>query len=179
MRRIRAGVARKGEWMADDAVVQQVRNDYLQATRWIHDHMLAGWSHQWQVAPRYLSGKYLKRFQTILTQHRATQQQFVGVLRADHQIVIRHFSENGESCLVVDYQAQRRMATYDVHTGERVQTQDLGDGALVYRMIYDLDAGRWKIAEFVQELPAGWGKGQRSRRIRELAVLPTSIGRDN
>ena len=180
MRRVPAGLARAPEWMAPDEVVEQVRADYLSSLRWMHDHMLSAWQYQMANAPTYLSGGFLKRHHAILTQNRSIgEPRGVGILRADHQVLVRHFSEDGERCLVVDQQAQRRMATYDPRSHERVQTQDLGDGAVVYLMRYDLIDRRWKIDEFVQELPPGWGGHIPSRRIRELATLPTSVGRDN
>jgi hypothetical protein len=180
MRRVPAGVARTSEWMAPDEVVEQVRADYLTALRWMHDHMLSASHYQLANAPTYLNGAYLKRYQAIVTQNRAIgAPRGVGILRADHQVFVRQFSEDGEHCLVIDQQEQRRMATYDPRSHERVHTQDLGDGAVVYSMHYDLIDRRWKIDEFVQELPPGWGGHIPSRRIRELATLPTSIGRDN
>ena len=180
MRRLHAGVARKAEWMAPDEVVAQVRSDYLSASRWLHDTVLSGWSQQWSTAPLYLSGPLLKRFQTVLMQHQnARGPRVIGVLRADHQVAIRCFSEDGEHCLVVDQQSQRRMATYDLRRHVRVLTQDLGDGAVVYGMTYDAVDRRWKVSEFVQELPMGWTRLRSSKRIRELAAIPTTVGRDN
>jgi hypothetical protein len=55
----------------------------------------------------------------------------------------------------------------------------MGDGAVVYAMQYDPADGCWKIDEFVQELPQGWGRGKHARRIRELTRIPAAIGRDN
>lgn len=180
MRRLQAGVGRKGEWMAPDEVVEGVRGDYLAAMRWLQEHGLAPWQYRWRVAPTYLSGPYLRRFQAILTQQdRKGAPAVAGVLRADHQLTVRHFSEDGETCLVVDQQTQRRMATYDRRTQDRVTTQDLGDGALVFRMRYDGVERRWKIDDFVQELPQGWGQHATTRRIRELPALPTVLGRDH
>ncbi len=180
MRRVRAGVARKAEWMAPEDVVDKVRADYLTAMRWLSDNVLSSWQQQWMLAPYYMSGLYLKRFQTLVTQYRAGRMpRAVGVLRADHQVTIRSFSEDGERCLVVDRQTLRRMATYDSRSHARIMTQDLGDGAVVYQMRYDAADGRWKLDEFVQELPAGWGKHGAGTPIRELAALPTLIGRDN
>jgi hypothetical protein len=180
MRRVRAGVARRAEWMAPDDVVMQVRADYLAATQWLHDHMLSPWAHQWASAPMHLSGAFLKRYQTILMYHRSKgQPRFIGVLRADHDVTVRQFSPDGERCLVVDSQSQRRMASYDSRTHARVVTQDMGDGALVYQMVYDVKDRRWKIDEFVQELPVGWGKHGKLRRIREFTAMPLTVGRDN
>lgn len=178
MRRIRAGVASKAEWMAPDDVVDCVREDYLAAVRWMGDNMLASWPHQWSGALNYLSGPYLKRFRMGTPFLSGERSRAVGILRADHQVTVRCFSEDGESCLVIDHQSQRRMATYDARTHERVMTQDLGDGALVYGMRYDVESGRWKIHDFIQELPPGWGEQPRGR-IREMTALPSTLGRDN
>lgn len=177
MRRIRAGVARKGEWMASDDVIEQVKTDYLAAVRFLHDHVLQ--ARACRQAAQYLSGSYLKRHETIRANWRERQPVCLGVLRADHHLTVRHFSETGDTCLLVDQQTQRRMASYDAKTHTRITTQDLGDGVLVYRMVYDVAAGRWKIDEFIQELPTGWSKRRPSHRIRELSVMPPAIGRDH
>ncbi len=176
MRRLRTGVARKAEWMAPDEVVHQVCAHYLEASTWLQDNMLSSWAQQWSVAPHYLSGSYLRRHQNLLLAHREIKGlQLTGILRADHNIEIRQFSENGDFCLVVDHQTQRRMATYNRKTQERSITQDLGDGVVIYVMLYDDKDQRWKIGNFVQELPSGW----RSRPIiEEHATLPDAIGRD-
>lgn len=180
MRRTNPTAARKAEWMAPDEVVDKVRSDYLTAMRWLGDNVLASWQQQWMLAPYYMSGLYLKRFQTLVTQYRAGRSpRAIGVLRADHQVTVRCFSDDGERCYVVDRQTLRRMATYDSRTRERVMTQDLGDGAVVYAMRFDAADGRWKLDEFVQEMPPGWGQSIGRARIREFAATPTPIGRDN
>jgi uncharacterized protein (DUF427 family) len=94
----------------------------------------------------YLSGKQLQRHQTIVQQYRiAAEPQIVSVLRADHRVYVRHFSEDAERCLVIDQQTQRRMATYDYERQSRLHTQDLGESTLVVEMLYDLRNRRWKI----------------------------------
>lgn len=180
MRRVQKGSARKAEWMAPEDVVDKVRSDYMTATRWLSDNVLSSWQQQWMLAPYYMSGLYLKRFQTLVTQYRAGRMpRAIGVLRADHLVTVRAFSADGERCIVIDRQALRRMATYDSRTHERVMTQDLGDGVVVYQMRFDAADGRWKLDEFLQELPAGWGTHSGRAHIRELAALPTPIGRDD
>ncbi len=168
--------AHKAEWMAPDDVVQQVREHYLEAINWLNDSMLLTWTQQWSVAPAYLSGSYLRRYRNLMLSQRDNRGVFVsGVLRADHVVEVRQFSENGGFCLVIDWQEQRRMATYNRKTHERLHTQDLGDGTVVYAMLYDAREERWKIGGFIQELPTGW----RSRsKIQELSTLPSEIGRD-
>ncbi len=176
MRRLHAGTARKLEWMAPDHVIELVRAHYLEAVTWLQDSMLTPWAQQWAVAPYYLSGSYLRRHHNLLLAHREVQGlHLTGVLRADHQVEVRQFSEIGDFCVVIDYQTQRRMATYNRKTRERGITQDLGDGAVIYAMIYDHKDQRWKIGSYVQELPSSW----RSHPIiEEQATLPNAIGRD-
>ena len=176
MRRLRASIAHKAEWMAPDDVVERVRSEYLEAINWLNESVLAAWSQQWSAAPDYLTGSYLRRYRNLLLSQRdAKGVQLTGVLRADHVVEVRQFSENGAFCLIIDRQSQRRMATYNRRTLERLHTQDLGDGSVVYAMLYDAKDQRWKIGAFIQELPVGW----RTRSIvQELTTLPGAIGRD-
>lgn len=175
MRRLRAGAAQKPEWMAPDDVVQQVRAHYLDATHWLNDSMLMSWAQQWAGAPQHLSGSFLKRFRNLLlTQRDAKGTQLTGVLRADHTIEVREFSENGGFCLVIDQQTERRMATYNRKNHQRLHTQDLGDGVVVYAMLYDAADGRWKIGGFLQELPMDW----RAHATTQFPHVPGNIGRD-
>lgn len=175
--RINAG-ARRAEWMAPDEVVQAVLHDYMSVMRWLPESGLKDWSTQWAGAPDYLSGLCLKRHQEVLKQYRMGRPpRYTGVLRCVHRPQVRHFSEDGERCLIVDHQTSRRMATYDYWSHVRLNTQDLGDGTLVYEMAYDKQARRWKLDRFIQELPAGWQKS--SGRLQLLSVLPPSAGRDN
>ncbi len=163
--------------MAPEEVVQQVRHHYFEAVNWLHDSTFASWAAQWSEAPTYLHGTFLKRQQqTLLTARDSHGPQIVAVLRCDHTIEVRHFNQYGDDCLVVDHQVGRRMATYNRETQERVHTQDLGDGAVVYRMHYDSRLRRWKIDQFIQELPAGWGTAR--KRLRETSDMPTNFGRD-
>ena len=112
---------------------------------------------------------------------RAGAPMFVGVLRSDHRLEVRRFSEDGERCLLVDHQTQRRMATYHTRTGQRAVTQDLGDATVVYSMIYDPSDVRWKIDAFVQELPAGWERRRNAKSLVEVDELSPrdSSGRDS
>ncbi|NWF68179.1 MAG: hypothetical protein HXY40_03760 [Chloroflexi bacterium] len=176
--RVHAGVAGKAEWMAPEKVVEEVRRDYLAAVNWLQESVLGQWMPQWNAAPTFLSGAFLRRYQMILMDYRTNgQPRCVGILRADHFVEVRHFSEDGQRCLVIDRQSVRRMATYDARTHTRLHTQDLGDGTLVYQMVYDSGTRRWKIENFIQELPTGWGS--HNRRIRLLSALPAAIGRDH
>ncbi|MBZ0298220.1 MAG: hypothetical protein K8J31_00680 [Anaerolineae bacterium] len=158
----------------------QIRSDYLGALDWLHDSALKNWTHQWTYAPLYLSGVYLKRHQHILQQRRKSRApRCVGVLRADHLVEVGCFSDDGDRCLVIDSQTQRRMATYELATRARLHTQDFGSCTLVYQMVYDARSQRWKIDAFIQQLPVGWGNPKVNPRIKVLNDLPTPAGRDN
>jgi hypothetical protein len=177
MRQLRA--AQVTEWMAPDEVVELVRAHYLDAVTWLMDTSLASWAQQWAQAPTRLSGASLKRQRRLILNERSGKGlQFVGVVRADHVVEVRQFSETGSFCLVIDYQSQRRIATYNRKTRERLHTQDLGDGILVYAMRYDAIDQRWKIDSFVQELPPGW---RGNPLLQEFTILPgtlRTVGRD-
>jgi hypothetical protein len=176
MRRVNAGVAHQAEWMAPETVVQQVRAHYLEAVNWLHESASLSWAQQWSAASDYLGGAYLRRYRNLLLTQRDNRiVQFSGVLRADHVVEARQFSQSGGTCLIIDQQSQRRMATYNRRTQERLHTQDLGDGAVVYLMLYDAKDSRWKIGSLVQELPAGW----RTRPLIQETILPGTIGRDD
>ncbi len=163
------------EWIALDTVVSQVCSDYLKAQEWLQDSALKDWVHRWTYAPLYLSGGYLRRYQQELRRERRQgAPDCTGVLRVAHQVTARHFSEDGERCLVIDHQTQRRMATYSTRSRERLHTQDVGECAMVYQMIYDARNRRWKIDSFVQQLPSGWDNPKLSQRIVLQAHLPAA-----
>ncbi len=165
------------EWMAPDEVVEQAHGDYMRAQEWLGESQLWARGQQLHMAAYYLVGEALKRYQMALMQQGKAR--FIGVLRADHAVEVRHFSEDGDRCLLVDFQSGRRMATYNAHTRERLLTQDMGSGAVVYQMLYDMRDRRWKMERFVQELPAGWERRQPSRLLQEFTQIPLAIGRDN
>lgn len=177
MRQLRA--AQVTEWMAPDEVVELVRAHYMDAVTWLMDTSLASWAQQWAQAPTRLSGASLKRQRRLILNERSGKGlQFVGVVRADHVVEVRQFSETGSFCLVIDYQSQRRIATYNRKTRERLHTQDLGDGIVVYAMRYDAIDQRWKIDSFIQELPPGW---RGNPLLQEFTILPgtlSTVGRD-
>lgn len=166
--------------MTPEAVVNQVRSDYLTAINWLHNSPLLERSRQWAMSVVYLDGAFLKRYQRIVVLNQsAAEPSVLNVLRADHQVQVRHFSEDGGRCLVIDTQTQRRMATYHAQSRERLHTQDLGECSQVYQMVYDTAGRRWKIASFIQELPGGWNPLRSTRHIHLLSSLATSSGRDN
>ena len=99
-------------------------------------------------------------------------------MTARHHLQVRHFSADGCRCIVVDCQTERRLESRQLIDRGWTLAQDLGDGALVFQMCYDTSARRWKIEQFIQELPAGWLNRADVGRVRLLSQLPTTIGRD-
>lgn len=173
MRRVTESATHPYEWMAPDDVVRFVRRQYLESIEWVN-HV----ERDSRYAPRFVTGAMLVRIgQGIWT--RSTAPLFVGILRSDHRLEVRRFSEDGERCLILDHQTQRRMATYHTRTGQRAATQDLGDATLVYSMVYDSSDGRWKIDAFVQELPTGWERRRSAKLIVDVDQLAPHGGRDS
>lgn len=179
MRRVPTGDDQLPEWMAPDDVVRGVKTHYLEAIGWLHDSAVRSWTRQWEMAARFFSGDRLKQYHDSLLELRAQgEPQVIGILRADHIVDVRRFSWDGERCLVIDRQTQRRMATYHPVTHERVHTQDLGSGITVCAMLYHLQDRRWKIDAFVQDLPSGWSQRHMTIRIQEYPRLPNARWRD-
>src|SRR5258706_825847 len=157
LKRLHPGVSGKAEWMAPDDIVRSVELDYMEAQRWMTEVLLSGYTRYIREASDYFIGNYLKAQQRhAVLQMRKRGPRLIGILRAHHYVRVRHFSDDGLSCLLVDHQTERRMATYDYWHLRRLHTQDLGEGAYVYRMIYDRAAKHWKIEELIQQLPSGW-----------------------
>jgi hypothetical protein len=180
MKRINAGSRDQAEWMAPEMVIDQVRDAYLKAMAWLPESQMLSWSEQWSKAPGHFSGEYLKAHQKILKHQSANHpQKYVGILRCVHDVTVRNFSEDGERCLVIDHQTERRMATYNTRSQERMNTQDLGEGTLVYQMAYDKHAKCWKIDRFIQQLPVGWQSKGKSPRMLVRTTLPPVTGRDH
>jgi hypothetical protein len=176
MRRVPAGERGQAEWMAGAAVVARVQADYRDALGWLQDMAFA--TPNPHRASTYLCEAALTRYRDIAAQ-RDGDERFVGVLRAEHVLEVRRFSEDGVRCLVLDHQTNRQMATYDRITAARVGTQALDDVVRVVAMAYDRDTERWKIADDVQQLPVGWTDGA-MRRWYQTQVDPlTSVGRDS
>ncbi|MCA9916009.1 MAG: hypothetical protein H6671_14155 [Anaerolineaceae bacterium] len=166
--------------MAPDSTVEQVQIDYLAAMEWLQDSLLQAWPRPLASAPIYLAGQYLRHYQHIMTQYQGRRSYcFVGVLRCDHQVQVKAFADDRRTCVVIDFQTQRRMATYDYQTRERLHTQYLPDGVTVYKMVYDDRGARWKIAALIQELPLGWENKSVLQEMSVIPDFPTTIGRDN
>jgi hypothetical protein len=177
LRRLHAGVMNKAEWMAEDRVVDAVITDYLDAHHWMAEALFSGYVRFLHEAPLYLSGTFLKQqHDSVKTKIQQRSPRLIGVLRAHHHVRVRHFAEDGLSCLVIDSQSEQRMATYDYWEHQRLHTQDLGERTYVYRMVYDAKACRWKIEAFIQQLPMGWDASTSAIRLEDH--LPEVSGRD-
>ena len=173
LRRLHAGVAQKAEWIAPDDVVEQVRHDYRHIVEWLESAPFL--DHPRHHASEYLTENYLRRYHRLTS----TPARFTGVLIAKHTILVRRFSDDGMECLVIDCQTERQILTYDERDSVLLTSQSLEAGTLVCRMVYDSLLRRWKLAAIIQELPAGWKNTPRSRRVRLLSTLPTTMGRDD
>ncbi|PJF40532.1 MAG: hypothetical protein D6737_01640 [Chloroflexi bacterium] len=180
LHREHAGSAHKAEWMAPEDILQQVEYDYLAAHQWLGESALQSWRLQAMQASSWLAGDYLKQHQKLIAQYQVMRVPcYVGIHRAVHAVEVRQFSDDGASCYIIDRQSQCRMATYDYHNQTRILTQDMGDTAVVYRMIYDKNDRRWKIESYIQELPSGWGNQSLKAWVAIVSELPPKTGRDN
>ncbi len=176
LQRLHPGVADKAEWMASESTVQRVMADYLAAHSWLGESGFLNYNSSSRQVRDYLSGSMLTEMERVLLNStRRGRARFVGVLRAHHHITVRRFSDDGLTCLIIDRQSERRMATYDYWTRQRLHTQDLGSGAMVYKMRCDPATRRWKIDELIQQLPVGW---EQLPALRMTDALPSAAGRD-
>lgn len=179
LRRVHMGNGQPAEWLAPAEVVARAQVDYLSAMTWFQDAALFDRTHLWSVAPMYLCGRFLQRYRTLLAANQdARTPDIAGVVRADHDVSVRHFSASGARCVVVDRQQHRRLAIYQRASGVRISTQDLGSSVLVYRMEYDLISSRWKIAGIVQELPDSAVTGSIPAQLIAAPALRVPAGRD-
>jgi hypothetical protein len=178
MRRLRTSES-QAAWMAPEHVVEKAQNDYMAAVEWLQDSPLLTWAQQWSGSPDLLIGPFLRRYQQILLRQRSERAApCYGILRADHALDVRGFSEDGRRCWLIDTQHDRRIATYDADTHARLVTQDLGSACLVYCLFYDTRDDRWKIETLVQELPLGWNQRKHIHMTEVASAIPTRIGRD-
>lgn len=180
LQRLYPGVAHKAEWMASDKTVRSVEVDYLAAQHWAIEALLCDYTGYLRDLAHHFSGEYLREQDKTVRMHmRKRGPRFIGIVRAHHRVQVRRFSDDGQTCYVLDHQSERRMATYDYWTKRRLHTQDLGTGVYVYRMAFDRAAGCWKIDQFLQQLPLGWDAlPVSSAAIRLTDELPIAAGRD-
>ena len=182
LRRLHPGVQHKAEWMAPDEIVRAVESDYLAAHYWMAQAMLSGYIRFLNEAPLYFAGSYLRRQQKIATaqlQSIKTSVRYVGVLSATHQLKVRHFSDDGLICYLVDFQTSRKLTTYEYWKLRSMHVQALDPVAYVFRMVFDNGTRRWKIEDLVQQLPRGWEeKAISDSELRLDENLPIAAGRD-
>lgn len=174
--RLQAGVAGQAEWLAPLAVRRQVQRDYLAAQHWFNDTAL-----QWGVVarelPHYTCGDYLRQQQRVLAQlMRAKGPRLAFTQQADHHLSVRHFSNDGTQCLLIDQQTQRALVTHHYWSGQVAQRQAIAATTLVWQLGYDMREKRWKISHLVQRWPP---PTPRTLPVKWATRLPTHIGRDN
>lgn len=174
MSRVNPGVVNKAEWMAPATVIEAVKRDYIAFYTYATKTLPQGWVPYLRDLNHYLCDDMLREQREYLEKRLGHDRgRIYDILRATHRLEVRHFSADGLTCLLIDYQTERRIATYDYWRGKRIHTQDLGAATLVYKMRYDSRAGVWKIASYIQTLPQGM------THAGTLEIdLPHTVGRD-
>lgn len=161
------------EWMAPAGIVAEVTQHFLEAWAWLEAGAAHGSSARWRDAGRrFLADAWLDHFTHALREPRLADRSLFDILRCEHQPAVRYFSRAGDVCHVHDVQRDRRVAIYDLSRDRRVLTQDLGSAAMVCRMRWDGQDTRWKLSEFVQELPAPEALDRGRLRVVERSPLP-------
>lgn len=176
------GGVRVAEWMPPEGIVQQTRQHFLDVMRWGEKLPFMSPRLQTSSAPHFLAGTLLRRLHSTLVHEVDTPRAlFAEVLRAEHNPEPRYYTPQGERCLIVDRQRERRMAVYDLRHDRRLFTQHLGAGVIVARMAYDVRDNRWKLESWGEELPGGWDEPELSVRMLDnttfLAHLEHMAGR--
>lgn len=182
MRRVAENPAAVIDWMAPAEVVEDVIAQYLHAIRWLYECERL-YSPQVLIngAAKVAIEDFLLDMRIGLMQRSSGKADMVyGVLRADHRVEICGFNAVGDTCYLIDHQTDRRMATYRRTTHERIHTQNLGASALVFRMRYFAQEGRWKISRFEQQLPPGYAArwNEQVMPVERLPEFIDFIGRD-
>lgn len=164
MRRMSDLFGNRTEWTAPDYVRQQVRADYLEAFYQLtHAPTLTR-----EDAARFLSGTMLLFFREVMLYYR-TDPRFFETLRADHYVMVRGFSADGERCLLFDRQTNRKVTLLRVKDLKPWFTQAIDDAVYVYRMVYDRSLRRWKIESFLYQIPLSVGND------KHLFLYPSSV----
>ncbi|NJL92266.1 MAG: hypothetical protein HC915_00350 [Anaerolineae bacterium] len=143
-------------WSAPPEVVEAVARDYLAFYRYASQRLPNGWLPYLRDLHLHLCDEMLRNQRNQLDERlRHDRGRVVDILRAHHRVEVRHFGADRHSCIVIDYQTDRRLATYDYWSGARLHTQDIGNAGLVFAMRYDDHSATWKIARYIQTLPQG------------------------
>ncbi len=162
------------EWMAPERVLTEVTRQYLEAWAWLEAGAVHGGLARWRdAAHRFLTETCLQQFVDAQQAPGLAARTMLDIMRCEHQLSVRYFSRAGDACYVHDVQRDRRAALYDLAEGRRVTTQDLGSGAVVCRVCWDRQDSRWKLAEFVQHLPAPEALQRGRLRVVERSPLPS------
>ncbi len=181
MRRVKQKGAFHPEWIAPEDIMQTVVEHYMQYIEFAQETLMSGWTKYYHGLSNYLSGDYL-RLQTdnIDARLRKDDLRLIDILRANHEVRVRDFGNDGLSCLLLDFQTERRLATYHYWSKRRIHTQHLDDVICVYRMHFDQLNQRWKIADYIQELPSHYYIQALQGPIDTLDnALPPILGRDD
>jgi hypothetical protein len=180
MRRLNHGAMDQEEWMAPDDVITKVKDDFIEAMDWLSETQSMTMLDRWSKSANYFSGEYLKNYKALNQMHLfKVPFKHLSILRCVHSPTVRHFSQDGETCFIIDHQTETRMALYDANTGERINTQHLDEACVVYQMIYNKFSKRWRVNRYIQQLPVGWASRSKSDVIQlHLSPLPPK-GRDN
>lgn len=180
MQRTRPKGAGYAEWLATEDIMQDVMQHYMEYIEFAQETLLTGWVRYYHGIRQYLAGDYLQlQLRNLEARLRVDNVRLIDILRANHDLRIRDFGDDGLTCLLLDYQTERRLATYHYWNKRRVHTQQLDDCICVYRMRYDRLNRRWKITEYIQELPAHHYPEALEGPIDTLDnALPPTLGRD-
>lgn len=164
------------EWTAPDYVRQQVRADYLAAFE-----RLSGGAPPTPIeAAHYLSGPMLSMLTHMQGRlHMAAP--FYEAISADHYVTVRGFTVDGERCLLIDRQVNRKIAVARLPYGTPWLVQAIDDGIVVYRMAYDRTLRRWKIEEYLHHIPLGSAANDHLSLYYASLFSPyaSKIGREN
>ncbi len=165
-------------WLAPPEVIALTSAHYLHAIRWLYECerlyipnlLLSG-------ATQVTTDDYFHTLRQQISE-RVSAPTVYGVLRADHRVEVCGFNAAGDVCHLIDHQTDRRMATYHRTTHERLHTQNLGAGALVFRLRYVAQHERWKISRFIQTLPDHYIATRDDKLTFERLQQYPFIGRD-
>ncbi len=174
--RLRPGAAGHAEWMAPLDVQRAVRRDYLATLAWLNE-CAGSFGRLARDLEQHAAGAYLSRQRAALSLLASTRgPRLAEALAAEHHIVVRHFSPDGERCLLVDRQTERVLTTRSYWSGQTIHRQALPELLLVAQMVYHGRARRWKIEALVQTLPA---RPPANVSLCLADELPLAAGRDS
>lgn len=180
MRRVKIGEGRP-EWLVPESVMHTVIQHYQEYIEFAQQNLLKGWVGYTRALTTYMHGEMLTAQLKILDARlHQDDLRLIDILRASHRVHVRNFNNDGLTCLLVDYQTERRLATYHYWTQRRVHTQHLEDAILIYQMQFDSANERWKLANFIQELPPHHYQQTVEGSLDTLENnLPPFLGRDS